>query len=134
MRRLALISIAFAGLVLAAAAIPLSATSTASSRTAALRGKTSTAGYDEPLCVSRSSLCADTYDNPGDEYVGHDEPSLEFKSGVTGSGNDITYNLTLPQDPNARPSASGGGATWNFDPGPTLPGGSWAQGRLVPVV
>jgi hypothetical protein len=111
---------AFAGLVLAAAAIPLSATSTAASRTAALHGKTSSTGYDEPLCASRSSLCADTYDNPGDEYVGHDEPSLEFKSGVTGSGNDITYTVTLPQDPTPRPSASGAGATWNFELRPTF--------------
>ena len=38
-------------------------------------------GYAEPLCVSHSSLCADVYTNPGDEYVGHDEPSIEFKSG-----------------------------------------------------
>ena len=120
MKRLALLATAFAGLALVAAAIPLSATSTAASRTAALRGKTSSAGYDEPLCVSRSSLCADTYDNPGDEYVGHDEPSLEFKSSVAGSGNDITYTVTLPQDPNARPSSSGAGATWNFELRPTF--------------
>jgi hypothetical protein len=120
LKRLALITTAFAGLVLIAAAIPLSATSSAAFRTAALHGKTSSTGYDEPLCVSRSSLCADTYDNPSDEYVGHDEPSLEFKSGVAGSGNDITYTITLPQDPNARPSESGAGATWNFELRPTF--------------
>jgi hypothetical protein len=47
--------------------------------------------------VSRSSLCADTYDNPGDEYVGHDEPRWSSNP-VVGSGNDITYTVTLPQD------------------------------------
>jgi hypothetical protein len=120
LKRLVLLSTVVAGLALAAAAVPLSATSTAALRTAALRGKTSQTGYDEPLCVSRSSLCADTYDNPGDEYVGHDEPSIEFKSGVAGSGNDMTYTVTLPRDPNARPSASGAGATWNFELRPTF--------------
>jgi hypothetical protein len=120
LKRLALLSGVIAGLVLAVAAIPLSATGTAASRSAALHGKTSSTGYDEPLCASRSSLCADTYDNPGDEYVGHDEPSLEFKSGVPGSGNDISYTVTLPQDPNARPSSDGAGATWNFQLRPTF--------------
>jgi hypothetical protein len=80
------------------------------------------AGYlgDDPVCVSRSSLCVDTYQNPGDQYVGHDEPSVEFKSGVAGSGNDITYVVTLPKDPKQRPSASGLGSTWNFELRPTF--------------
>jgi hypothetical protein len=57
----------------------------------------------------------------GDEYVGHDEPSVLFKSDVPGSGNDITYVVTLPKEPNARPSASGaGGGTWNFQLRPTF--------------
>src|SRR4051812_4684290 len=71
----------------------------------------STGGYHEPLCESRSSLCADTYDSPGDEYVGHDEPSVLFKSGVRGSGNDITYTVTLPRNPRTQPNASGAGGT-----------------------
>jgi hypothetical protein len=66
-------------------------------------------------------LCADPYTTLGDEYVGHDEPSVLFKSDVPGSGNDITYVMTLPKDPNARPSASGaGGGTWNFQLRPTF--------------
>ena len=77
-------------------------------------------GYNEPLCQSRTSLCIDSYDNPGDEYVGHDEPSLEFKSNVPGSGNDITYRLTLPKEPSTRPRQSGQGATWNFQLRPTF--------------
>ncbi len=70
--------------------------------------------------MSRASLCVDAYDNPTDEYVGHDEPSIEFKSSVAGSGNDVTYTVTLPSDPQARPSASGAGATWNFELRPTF--------------
>src|SRR5438874_10109897 len=120
MKRFALFTIALAGLALVAASVPLSATSTAATQ-AALRGKAGgQLGYDEPLCVSRSSLCLDAYDNPTDEYVGHDEPSIEYKSAVAGSGNDITYTVTLPTDPTARPSASGAGATWNFELRPTF--------------
>ena len=43
-------------------------------------------GYDEPLCESHSSLCRDAFDSPGEEYVGHDEPSVAFQSSRPGSG------------------------------------------------
>ncbi|KQZ89040.1 hypothetical protein ASD62_06700 [Phycicoccus sp. Root563] len=77
--------------------------------------------YREPLCQGRSSLCADTFDNPAGEYVGHDEPSVLFKSGVRGSGNDITYTVELPRDPRTQPTASGAtGSTWNFQLRPTF--------------
>jgi hypothetical protein len=77
-------------------------------------------GYHEPLCVSHSSLCIDSYDNPGDEYVGHDEPSLEFKSSEPGSGNDLTYEIRLPKEPPQKPKADGSGGTWNFELRPTF--------------
>jgi hypothetical protein len=78
-------------------------------------------GYSEPLCQSRTSLCADAYTNPPGEYVGHDEPSVEFKSGLAGSGNDITYTITLPTEPSTFPTASGAsGSTWNFQLRPTF--------------
>jgi hypothetical protein len=32
-------------------------------------------------------------------YVGHDEPSVLFYSNIPGSGNHMTYNVTLPQEP-----------------------------------
>jgi hypothetical protein len=80
----------------------------------------SSSGYNEPLCESGTSLCADTYDNPGDEYVGHDEPSLEFKSGEAGSGNDMTYTLRLPKEPPEKPKNDGSGGTWNFELRPTF--------------
>lgn len=76
-----------------------------------------------PLCQTLLSLCADA--PPGtfgeDDYVGHDEPSVLFKSGVPGSGNDITYTVTLPRDPKQFPTASGAtGTTWNFQLRPTF--------------
>jgi hypothetical protein len=36
-------------------------------------------------------MCVDAQHYPNGQYVGHDEPSLEFKSGIPGSGNDMTY-------------------------------------------
>ena len=54
-------------------------------------------------------------------YVGHDEPSVEFKSGQAGSGNDMTYTVKLPKDPRKQPNATGaGGTTWNFQLRPTF--------------
>jgi hypothetical protein len=77
--------------------------------------------YDQPLCNSGGSLCADTYVNPPGGYIGHDEPSLEFKSGVAGSGNDITYTMQLPTEPSQFPNNTGaGGTTWNFQLRPTF--------------
>jgi hypothetical protein len=79
-------------------------------------------GLDEPLCASGVSLCADPHGTLNGYYVGHDEPSLEFKSSVPGSGNDMTYLMTLPSDPSAFPTASGasGTPTWNFELRPTF--------------
>jgi hypothetical protein len=84
----------------------------------------STAGklaLDEPVCASSVSLCADPGGSIDGYYVGHDEPSLEFKSNIPGSGNNVTYLMTLPKDPTVQPNASGaGGTTWNFQLRPTF--------------
>ena len=78
-------------------------------------------GLDDPVCASDVSVCADPGDSLGGYYVGHDEPSLEFKSNIPGSGNDVTYLMTLPKDPTVQPNASGsGGTTWNFQLRPTF--------------
>jgi hypothetical protein len=103
--------------------VPLSSVGTAATslRISASATSSTSSAYHEPLCQARSSLCADTYDNPADEYVGHDEPSVLFKSGVPGSGNDITYTMVLPRDPRTQPTASGAtGSTWNFQLRPTF--------------
>ena len=106
-------------LVLAAGSLPASAAIHASSHAQAR--SSASKGYNEPLCQSSKSLCADIYSNPKGQYVGHDEPLVEFKSGVAGSGNNMTYTLTLPKDPKTQPNASGaGGATWNFQLRPTF--------------
>ena len=76
--------------------------------------------YNEPLCQSHSSLCRDTVDNPGDEYVGHDEPSLAFRSSRPGSANDITYRLRLPEEAKVKPRNDGSGGTWTFELRPTF--------------
>jgi hypothetical protein len=76
---------------------------------------------DEPLCASEVSVCADPRGPLDGYYVGHDEPSIEFKSNEPGSGNDMTYVMTLPKDPKNPPNASrAGGTTWNFQLRPTF--------------
>ena len=42
------------------------------------------------------------YDNG--HYIGHDEPSVRFLSSRPGSGNNVTFNETLPRDPSAMPT------------------------------
>jgi hypothetical protein len=110
-------------LLAAAAALPAStasAASQASSQAHAVQAS-SDSYLNEPLCQSKKSMCVDAQQYPNDQYVGHDEPSLEFKSGIPGSGNDITYTMTLPRDPKTQPNASGtGGTTWNFQLRPTF--------------
>ena len=62
-------------LVALAAGLPLALqTASASPGATKASASASTSSYPEPLCESHSSLCRDVYDNPGDEYVGHDEP------------------------------------------------------------
>src|SRR6266699_3897654 len=75
---------------------------------------TRSAALDGPLCAEKA-ICADVdatlkYEN---KYVGHDEPSTLFYSGVPGSGNRMRYRLTLPTDPApANPQAPG--KSFNF--------------------
>ncbi len=55
-------------------------------------------------CAQASAMCtevANSWDVFG-HYVGHDEPSALFYSNVPGSGNHMSYNVTLPTDPSAR--------------------------------
>ena len=58
-----------------------------------------------------SRLCPDLASQAeifGSEYVGHDEPSNLFYSNVPGSGNRMSYDVTLPNDPSAtNPMAAG---------------------------
>jgi hypothetical protein len=100
-------------LVLAAATLPATAATSATSHAQAAQSSSPTT--HKPLCESGRTLCADLANNPKGSYVGHDEPSALFKSGIPGSGNNMTYTVTLPRDPKKQPNASGtGGTTWNF--------------------
>ncbi len=67
---------------------------------------------------SSNALCAETFDSAlalhEPYYVGHDEPSLAWYSSIPGSGNNMTYQLTLPREPAALPTQSSPGAFWDF--------------------
>jgi hypothetical protein len=126
--------------VLAASALPASAASSAHTQAQTMRVQatraqatkvqataartTRTASsypLEHPVCQSYNSLCVDTSSDPPGGYVGHDEPSVLFKSGQPGSGNDMTYTMTLPKDPKKQPNNTGvGGTTWNFQLRPTF--------------
>jgi hypothetical protein len=105
--------------VLAAATLPATAATNAMSRSQAPRAGYSS--YPRPFCQSKRSMCVDVANQPRSSYVGHDEPSVLFKSGIPGSGNNMTYTVTLPRDPKKQPNKTGvGGATWNFQLRPTF--------------
>jgi hypothetical protein len=111
--------------LLAAAALPASAANAANAASQASSQahvvKAASGSEKAPLCESKHSTCVDSQRYPNGKYVGHDEPSLEFKSNVPGSGNDMTYTMVLPRDPTTQPNASGaGGTTWNFQLRPTF--------------
>ena len=111
--------------LLAAAALPASAAGAASTATATSQTQTVSAEaaslYNKPLCTGKHSTCVDAQHYAKGQYVGHDEPSIEFKSNLPGSGNDMTYTTVLPRDPKVQPNASGvGGTTWNFELRPTF--------------
>ncbi len=59
----------------------------------------------DPIHISPGGKTSRLIDNGW--YVGHDEPSVKFLSGVAGSGNTMTYYTQLPVDPSAAPTASG---------------------------
>ena len=124
MKRSTLAALSFLSIpLLAAAALPAStasAASQASSQAHVVRA--SAESYkNEPLCQSKHSTCVDAQHYPNGQYVGHDEPSVEFKSNLPGSGNNMTYTTVLPRDPKTQPNASGaGGTTWNFQLRPTF--------------
>jgi hypothetical protein len=79
-------------------------------------GKAGTGGTAHLNCSEATSLCAEPLDSIGygNEYTGHDEPSLLFYSETAGSGNSNLYHLQLPTDPKKPPQQDGSGTTWNF--------------------
>jgi hypothetical protein len=114
--------VAFAGFLLAvAAAAVFSGSAVAKSTsgvTAAARGALDCNGFSTiQQTIKATGACTDVrgfagqnantedgrfYDNG--HYIGHDEPDLTFLSNQPGSGNDVTWTETLPQDPTAVPT------------------------------
>jgi hypothetical protein len=111
--------LAVALLALTAGLLVVLQSASASPRTTAF-AKTLLGSDKDPLCQSHASLCTDVFKGLTGQYVGHDEPSIEFKSNEPGSGNDMTYRLRLPKDPKEQPKADGSGGTWNFELRPTF--------------
>jgi hypothetical protein len=88
-----------------------------SSYTPAPRGELDCNGFSPVQSPIRGNLCADIrgflgisnsntwggrfYDNG--HYIGHDEPDATFLSSHPGSGNDVTWTVTLGRDPKAAP-------------------------------
>jgi hypothetical protein len=61
-------------------------------------------------CANSAAMCTEVGNSwqVFGKYVGHDEPSMLFNSAVPGSGNHMSYNVTLPTDPSATdPTAPG---------------------------
>jgi len=71
-------------------------------------------------CEQGKIMCQDPYTSFAGHYIGHDEPSLGFVSRRHGSGNDVTYVVTLPKNPRMQPVQSGTGSTWDFQLRPTF--------------
>jgi hypothetical protein len=121
LKRYALVAVTgMSFLSLAVASLPASAASHASS--SARPGRAALESYQhKPYCSSGRSTCVDLWRHAPGQYVGHDEPSVLFKSKVPGSGNNMTYTMTLPRDPKVQPNATGkGGTTWSFQLRPTF--------------
>jgi hypothetical protein len=74
-------------------------------------------------CSVSRTLCTETYDPAvfgSNAYVGHDEPSLLFYSNTAGSGNTMSYKLTLPKDPSVTGDPRANGKSYNFQLHPTF--------------
>jgi hypothetical protein len=54
-------------------------------------------------CATAAAMCTEVAnsDEVFGHYVGHDEPSMLFYSHKPGSGNHMSYNVTLPVEPSA---------------------------------
>ncbi len=97
--------------VVAAAAVaiaPVAATSGTVSQAAThvTHAVKHTAYSSKPMhinCAQAAALCTEVAnsDKVFGHYVGHDEPSLAFYSHKAGSGNHMSYTVTLPKEPPA---------------------------------
>src|SRR5213080_1425275 len=65
----------------------------------------------KPECAENAVICTEVNRSIGyaGAYTGHDEPSLLFYSNAAGSGNSMTYRITLPTEPPTPPRQDGTG-------------------------
>ena len=72
-----------------------------------------------PSCAAARMLCAEITESEEafGQYVGHDEPELNFYSREPGSGNNVQYNFTLPKDP---PSSADHKFSYSFQLRPAM--------------
>src|SRR5438874_13652115 len=75
-----------------------------------------------PHCDDNATTCAEVFKSIGHngEYVGHEEPAVLFYSNAAGSGNSMSYRMTLPTEPPTLPTQDGTGGTYNFMLHPTF--------------
>jgi hypothetical protein len=68
-------------------------------------------------CSDNAVICTEVQRpiGPGGAYTGHDEPAVLFYSTAAGSGNSMTYHLTLPTEPATPPTQDGSGGAANFE-------------------
>src|SRR5947207_4363236 len=90
-----------AGAVAIAPVVATSGTTQAATHAAAKHGNMSR--HMHINCSTAAGMCAEVAnsDEVFGHYVGHDEPSLAFYSNRPGSGNHMSYNVTLPTEPSA---------------------------------
>ena len=104
MRFTRLIAIAGSTLLLGASLIAANAAATAAAPGAMTPGAVHAPDLSQHMALNceYSALCAEVANSAdvfGNHYVGHDEPSDLFYSGVPGAGNRMQYSLRLPHDP-----------------------------------
>jgi hypothetical protein len=88
------------------------------------RGGLDCNGFSPVQKTFRQMICTEIASNSDEgfldngHYVGHDEPDIGFFSHRHGSGNRMTYRVTLPVDPAQPAQANFGGITHDFELSP----------------
>jgi hypothetical protein len=84
------------------------------------RGELDCNGYSKVQAPVAHFQCVEFRGKDGERpednghYVGHDEPGIQFLSNKAGSGNAMSYDVTLPTEPAAKPNGSYSGPVWTY--------------------
>ena len=86
--------------------------------TSSARAANASTAHSHIDCAAGAITCSEVWDSEAvfgeGKYIGHDEPSTLFYSNVPGSGNQMSYRLTLPQDPSPT-NPTKAGKSFNFE-------------------